>query len=171
MTECTMTHLSERDRRLGLTLVELLVVIGGVAVTRNLGHPRLMPNLYGAGSGTADRYVRTFGGDPNALLKVYNLSRLKRNSEIVVAFDGSMSLLQGVGQNTSYSGAPYYRPRQGIPVGDWIDNRSLQTARTALIADWANTSKRPDTVVDLTPINAGTGGASPLPMTNTDQDG
>jgi prepilin-type processing-associated H-X9-DG protein/prepilin-type N-terminal cleavage/methylation domain-containing protein len=144
-----------------------------VAVTHYLGHPRLLPDLYGSGAGVADRYIRTFGGDPNAVLKPYNLARLKRSAEIIVVFDGSMSLLEGVGQNTSYSGAPYYRPRQGIPIGDWINNRSLQTARTALIADYANTSLRGDTPVDLTPINAQTGSASTptAAFINTDRDG
>jgi len=142
-----------------------------VAVTHYLAHPRLMPNIYGSGSGSADGYVRTFGGNPIAVLKPYNLPRLKKSAEIIMAFDGSMSLLAGVGQHTNYSGSPYYRPRQGIPVGDGIDTRAVGRFRTALIADWANTSVKPDQPVDMTPYSAQTGGPSSLAMTNTDQDG
>jgi prepilin-type N-terminal cleavage/methylation domain-containing protein len=144
-----------------------------ISVSHYLAHPRLMPNLgtNGAGGGgIADNWVRNFGGDPNAVLKCYNLGRLKRSAEIVTAFDGSMSLLTGVGQFTTYSGNPYYRPRQNMPIGDLISNRALGVAQTALIADWKNTSYKPDDPVDMRPVDA-QGANPPVSFTNKDLDG
>jgi len=140
-----------------------------VGVTHYIAHPRLMPDLFGSGTGTPDVYVRTFGSDPNAILKLYNLSRVKRNAEIIIAFDGSLSLLMNVGQYSAYSGAPYYRPRQSIPIGDKIDNSGL-FFRTGMIADWPRTNRRADTPVDLTCVDAGGAGTSNAKV-NTDQDG
>jgi prepilin-type N-terminal cleavage/methylation domain-containing protein len=142
-----------------------------ISVTHYLAHPRLMPNLGTNGvGGIADNYVRNFGGNPNAVLQCYKLSKLKRSAEIVVAFDGSMSLLTGVGQFTTYSGSPYYRPRQNMPIGDLISKRALGVAQTALIADWTRTSYRPNDPVDMSPVDA-QGANPPLAFTNKDLDG
>jgi len=137
-----------------------------VAVTHYLGHPRLMPDLYGIGAGVTDPYL----GAPY-LMRCYKITKVKRSTNIVLAFDGSMSLLAGIGQNTSYSGAPYFRPRQGIPLANFIDNNNLVSSGAHLISDFTKTSKRYDTPVNLTPYSAQTGAPSPLTMTNTDQDG
>ena len=51
-----------------------------ISVTHYLGHPRLLPVL-----GSADNWMRTYGGDPNAVLKCYKIGRLKRSAEIVYA--------------------------------------------------------------------------------------
>jgi len=142
-----------------------------ISVTHYLAHPRLMPNLGTAGvAGTPDNYVRNFGGDPNAVLQCYKLAKLKRSAEIAVVFDGSMSLLTGVGQFTTYSGNPYYRPRQNMPIGDLISKRALGSASTALIADWSKTSYKPDDPVDMTPVDA-SGANPPLVFVNKDLDG
>jgi len=143
-----------------------------VSVTHYLAHPRLMPNLGTiGGAGTPDNYVRNFGGDPNAVLQCYKLSKLKRSADIAVVFDGSMSLLTGVGQFTSYSGNPYYRPRQNMPIADLISNRALGVSQTALIADWPkNLTYKPDAPVDMTPVDAA-GATPPLVFTNKDLDG
>jgi prepilin-type processing-associated H-X9-DG protein len=103
------------------------------------------------------------------VLKLYNFSKVKRSSEIILAFDGSMSLLTNVGQYSKYSGNPYYRPRQSKPVADYIDGGNLNFKKPYLIADWANAAPRkPDTVLEFTPFDAG-GGTVGLP--NTDQLG
>ena len=143
-----------------------------ISVSHFLAHPRLMPNIgtNAPGGGVADNYVRNFGGDPNAVLKCYNLGRLKRSAETVMVFDGSMSLLTGVGQFTTYSGNPYYRPRQNMPIGDLISNRALGVAQTALIADWKRTTYKPDDPVDMRPVDA-QGANPPLAFTNKDLDG
>jgi type II secretory pathway pseudopilin PulG len=142
-----------------------------ISVSHYLAHPRLMPNLgTNGGAGIADNYVRTFGGDPNAVLKCFKLSKLKRSAEIVAVFDGSMSLLTGVGQFTTYSGNPYYRPRQNMPIGDLISNRALGVASTALIADWPKTSYKPDDPVDMRPVDA-QGANPPISFVNKDLDG
>jgi prepilin-type N-terminal cleavage/methylation domain-containing protein len=143
-----------------------------ISVTHYLAHPRLMPNLGTniPGGGIADNYVRNFGGDPNAVLQCYKLSKLKRSAEIVMLFDGSMSLLTGIGQFTTYSGNPYYRPRQNMPIGDLISNRALGVAQTALIADWKKTTYKPDDPVDMRPVDA-QGANPPVAFTNKDLDG
>jgi prepilin-type N-terminal cleavage/methylation domain-containing protein/prepilin-type processing-associated H-X9-DG protein len=141
-----------------------------IAITHYLGHPRLLPNLLGGGTGTPDGYLISFGGQPNALLHCYRLARLKRSSEIVMVFCGSMSPVAGVSQYSAFSGTPYYRPRQDIPIGDFIDHGALAGASTHLIADWSRTGKRIDTPVDLTPMDAMTGGPSSLRFTNMDRD-
>jgi len=136
-----------------------------VAVTSYLCHPRLMPNLWGSGSGVTDPYL----GAPNKL-QCWKLARVKHSTDMVLVFDGSLSLLEGVGQNTSYSGTPYYRPRQGVPIGDLIDKFALVTAGTHMIANWSRTSKRPATPVDMTAEDA-SGAATTNAKVNTDLDG
>ena len=143
------------------------------SVTHYLAHPRLMPILnteYGATPGpTPDNYVRNSGGDPNAVMKCFKLSRLKRSAEIAMVFDGSLSLLTNAGNYSNYSGHPYYRPRQNMPVGDLISNRALGTP-AALIADWTKTNYKPDDPVDMRPVSA-EGANPPLAFTNKDLDG
>jgi type II secretory pathway pseudopilin PulG len=143
-----------------------------ISVTHYLAHPRLMPNLgtNAPGGGTPDNYLRNFGGDPNAVLKCYRLARLKRSAEIVMLFDGSMSPLQGISQFSNYSGSPYYRPRQNMPIGDLISKRALGTAQTALIADWARTTYKAEQPVDMTPVDA-SGATPPVVFVNRDVDG
>lgn len=137
-----------------------------VSVSHYLAHPRLMPSYNP--TPPPDTYLRD-RGVAGAVLKNYRLSKVKRSSEIVMVFDGSMSYLQGFGSNTNYSGKPYYRPRQGIPVGEFIDNNALPFALTHMIADWgANFSKKGDTPVNMTAINAS--GGTPAKI-NSDMDG
>jgi prepilin-type N-terminal cleavage/methylation domain-containing protein/prepilin-type processing-associated H-X9-DG protein len=134
-----------------------------VAVTNYLAHPRLMPILNYSGAPVNDPAT----GKP---FTCYRLTRLKRSSEIAVVFDGSMNLLAGIGQYTNYSGAPYYRPRQGIPVADKIDgdnaNLGLYTS-PFLIANWANSTQKANTPVNMRPYDAATG-VSSLKVTNID---
>jgi prepilin-type N-terminal cleavage/methylation domain-containing protein/prepilin-type processing-associated H-X9-DG protein len=143
-----------------------------ISVTHYLGHPRLLPNLGAnvAGGGIPDNWMRNFGGNPNAVLQCYKLSRLKRSAEIVMVFDGSMSPLQGISQYSSYNGSPYYRPRQNMPIADLISSRALGVAQTALIADWARTNYKPDQSVDMRPVDA-QGATPPVIFVNRDVDG
>jgi prepilin-type N-terminal cleavage/methylation domain-containing protein/prepilin-type processing-associated H-X9-DG protein len=140
-----------------------------VAVAHYLAHPRLMPIL-NLGVGGPDQWVRTYGTDPNAVLRPYKLPRLKRSSEITMVFDGSMNLLNGIGEFTAYSGSPYYRPRQGMPVADFLDGANLSqfAATTHLIADWTHSSQKSDAPVTLPPYDAATGMQSSLRFTNED---
>ena len=135
------------------------------AVTHYISHPRLMPDMWNGGGGPqADPYA------PGTVIGGYKQSKVKRASEIILAFDGSLSLLQGVSQTSGYSGNPFYRPRQDTPVGKFIDNAALtyNSTKPWLIADWkANPAKKPDTPVMMNPINAG-GGAGTKPNTDTD---
>ena len=143
------------------------------SVTHYLAHPRLMPILnseYSSPPELPDNYIRNSGGDPNAVMKCYKLSKLKRSADIAMVFDGSLSLLTGVGNYSNYSGSPYYRPRQNMPVADLISKRALGASQTALIADWPRTSYKPDDPVDMTPVDAG-GANPPLAFTNKDLDG
>jgi prepilin-type N-terminal cleavage/methylation domain-containing protein/prepilin-type processing-associated H-X9-DG protein len=144
-----------------------------VAVSHYLSHPRLMPVFLEGGNSTLDYYYKNILGNPNVNLKLYNIAKVKRSSEMILAFDGSLSLLTGIGQyNLSYGGAPYYRPRQSKPVGDLIDNQGM-LVKTALIADWlpAHTTRRPDTPVDLTCVSADPTTPTSNAKVNTDQDG
>jgi prepilin-type processing-associated H-X9-DG protein len=87
-----------------------------------------------------------------------------------MVFDGSMNLLTGVGQYTSYSGAPYYRPRQGIPVADKIDGDSTGVGIATspfLLANWASSAQKANTPVNMRPWDAA-GPVSSLKVTNTD---
>jgi prepilin-type N-terminal cleavage/methylation domain-containing protein/prepilin-type processing-associated H-X9-DG protein len=139
-----------------------------VAVTHYLAHPRMFIIVH-----NNDHWLQNFGGKPGATLGYFNITRLKRQNDIVTVFDGSLSLLAGVGQNTSYSGSPYYRPRQGVPVAEWMDAGAIARKATSLVADWAHTSVRADQPVDMTAMNAQTGSpqSPPWTLTNTDQDG
>jgi prepilin-type processing-associated H-X9-DG protein len=143
------------------------------AVTHYLSHPRLIPNLWNGGSGPgADPYRRAHG-EPTANMELYKQSKVKRASEIILAFDGSMSLLTGISQTSGYSGNPFYRPRQDTPVADLIDKASLTYSPTApwLIADWkASPAKKPNTPVPMDCVDA-SGGAGSNARVNTDQDG
>lgn len=137
-----------------------------VSVTHYLAHPRLMP-AYNP-TAPADGYLVN-RGVAGAVLKNYRLSKIKRSQDIVMAFDGSMSYLQGFGSNTNYSGKPYYRPRQGIPVADLIDDAALYFANTRMIADWgSNFAKKGDTPVNMNARNASGGAAAKI---NSDMDG
>jgi prepilin-type N-terminal cleavage/methylation domain-containing protein/prepilin-type processing-associated H-X9-DG protein len=146
-----------------------------IAVTHYISHPRLMPVLSTANGGTLapalDKYV-----GPTALMKCYKLSKLRRSAEIVMVFDGSLSILASAGQYASYSGSPYYRPRQSIPVGDLILTNSLNWpnatsgSTTYLIADWKNSNAKADQSVDMTPT-AGDGSVANKAWANTDRDG
>jgi prepilin-type N-terminal cleavage/methylation domain-containing protein len=145
-----------------------------IGVTHYLSHPRLMPALNSpytspAGSPLPDNYMRTFGGDPNAVMKCYKLSKLRRSADIVIVFDGSLSLLTSAGALSNYSGSPYYRPRQSMPVGDLISKRAL-SGGTALVADWKNTTYKPEQSVDMTPVDAA-GATPPVSFVNKDLDG
>jgi hypothetical protein len=143
------------------------------SVTHYLSHPRLMPILnseYSSPPELPDNYLRNFGGDPTAVMKCYKLSKLKRSAEIATVFDGSLSLLTSAGNYSNYSGQPYYRPRQNMPVGDLISKRALGSAQTALIADWPRTSYKPDQPVDMTPVDA-SGQTPPVSFVNKDLDG
>jgi prepilin-type N-terminal cleavage/methylation domain-containing protein/prepilin-type processing-associated H-X9-DG protein len=152
-----------------------------VGVSHYLSHPRLMPILTSEYSSlpnfqVADNYVRSFGGDANAVLQCYKLSKLKRSAEIVMVFDGSVSLLTGVGNYSSYSGHPYYRPRQSIPVADMISQRAIDVSNpsrgytTFLIADWKRTTVKPDQSVDMRPV-AADGQTPHISWVNKDLDG
>jgi len=137
-----------------------------ISVTHYLAHPRLMPIL-NSDDGTQpipDKYAGN-----GAVMKCYKLAKLKRSAEIVTVFDGSMSLLTGVGQFTTYSGNPYYRPRQNKPVADLISNNDLNWGMTYLIADWAKTTYKPDQPVDVRPVSA-QGGTPPASFVNKDLD-
>jgi len=142
-----------------------------ISVSHYLGHPRLLPNLgtNAPGGGTADNWARA-NGDPTAVLKCYKLTRLKRSAEIVMAFDGSMSPLQGISQYSSYSGSPYYRPRQNMPIADLIQKRGLYLTSPYLIADRKVASYNADAPADLTPVDGG-GATPPLAFVNKDVDG
>jgi type II secretory pathway pseudopilin PulG len=136
-----------------------------IAVTHYLAHPRLMPQLYnpyGANPPT-DPYT-------GAAMDCYKMSKLRRNTDIAMVFDGSMSLLTGVGAFSAYSGAPYYRPRLSIPIANLIDNNAFGGASTHLIAAWSQTGKKGDTKLDMTPVDAG-GAATLLRWANQDQTG
>jgi prepilin-type N-terminal cleavage/methylation domain-containing protein/prepilin-type processing-associated H-X9-DG protein len=142
-----------------------------ISVTHYLAHPRLMPILTDDNAQPIpDKYVGN-----GAVMKCYKLSKLKRSAEIVMVFDGSMSLLTGVGQFTSYSGNPYYRPRQNKPVGDLILRNTLNWpnptigSTTYLIADWKNTTAKPDQSVDMAPVSA-QGANPPISFVNKDLD-
>ncbi len=78
--------------------------VTNVAVTNYLGHPRLLPIINSPGSAPATPYT-----DPYTLAPTrgYRLSRVKRSSEIMVVFDGSMTYFMGISQVAGYSGAPY----------------------------------------------------------------
>jgi prepilin-type processing-associated H-X9-DG protein len=145
-----------------------------ISVSHYLAHPRLMPNLGtngpGGGTGIADNWMRTYGGDPNAVFKCYKLPRLKRSAEIVMAFDGSMSPLQGISQYSNYSGSPYYRARQNTPIADLIAKRMLSITSPWLSADWKHSTVKADTPVDMTPVDAA-GATPPLVFVNKDVDG
>jgi prepilin-type N-terminal cleavage/methylation domain-containing protein len=141
-----------------------------ISVTHYLGHPRLLPVLNDAQGVRPDNYVRTFGGDPNANMHCYKLAKLHRSADVALLFDGSMSPLQGISQYSNYNGSPYYRPRQNTPVADLISKRALQLSTTALIADWKNTTYKPDQSVDMTPVDA-SGANPPVIFTNRDVDG
>jgi prepilin-type N-terminal cleavage/methylation domain-containing protein/prepilin-type processing-associated H-X9-DG protein len=141
------------------------------SVTHYLAHPRLMPILNDDSAvPIPDKYVGN-----GAVMKCYKLSKLKRSAEIVMVFDGSMSLLTGVGQFTTYSGNPYYRPRQNKPVADLIVRNTLNWpnatigSTTYLIADWKNTTAKPDQSVDMYPVSA-QGATPPVGFVNKDLD-
>lgn len=129
-----------------------------IGVSHYLSHPRLMPNI-----NATDPFT-------NAPFKPAILSKVRRNADIILAFDGSMSLLTNVGQFSAYSGSPYYRPRNSMPVADLIDNGNL-FLRSFFYTDWSKTNRRGDTSLDLTPMNAQTGSASTTGVKpNTDVD-
>lgn len=137
-----------------------------IGVTHYLAHPRLMPSYNP--NPPADNYRRN-RGEPTAVLSNYRHARIKRSYDIVMVFDGSMSLLQGVGANTIYSGDPYYRSRQGIPVAELIDNNALPFGVTNMIADWgANFSKQANRPVNMVALNASGGAPARI---NSDLDG
>jgi prepilin-type processing-associated H-X9-DG protein len=134
-----------------------------VSVTNYLSHPRLMPIL---------RYTGTPVNDPatGQPFRLFRLTRLKRSSEIIMAFDGSMNLLMGVGQYTTYSGAAYYRPRQGMPVADKIDGDSTNVGINVspyLIANWASSPQKSNSPVNMRAWDAALG-ISSLKVTNVD---
>jgi prepilin-type N-terminal cleavage/methylation domain-containing protein/prepilin-type processing-associated H-X9-DG protein len=140
-----------------------------ISVTHYLAHPRLMPILTDdSGGPITDKYT-------NQVMKCYKLGKLKRSAEIVMVFDGSMSLLTGVGQFTTYSGNPYYRPRQNKPVADLIVRNTLNWpnasigSTTYLIADWKNTTLKADQSVDMFPVSA-QGATPPVVFVNKDLD-
>jgi prepilin-type N-terminal cleavage/methylation domain-containing protein/prepilin-type processing-associated H-X9-DG protein len=140
-----------------------------ISVTHYLAHPRLMPVLTDdAGQPMTDKYT-------NATMKCYKLSKLRRSAEIVMVFDGTMSLLTGVGQFTTYSGNPYYRPRQNKPVADLIARNTLYWpnptigSTTYLIADWKNMTLKADQSVDMFPVSA-SGATPPVSIVNKDFD-
>src|SRR4051812_46858999 len=81
-----------------------------------------------------------------------------------------MSPLQGVSQSSNYGGSAFSRPRQNTPVADLISNRALYSSSTALIADWKNTTYKPDQPVDIRPVDAA-GANPPLTFVNRDVDG
>jgi prepilin-type N-terminal cleavage/methylation domain-containing protein/prepilin-type processing-associated H-X9-DG protein len=142
-----------------------------ISVSHYLGHPRLLPNLgsNAPGGGIADNWARA-NGDPTAVFKCYKLGRLKRSAEIVMAFDGSMSPLQGVSMYSNYSGSPYYRPRQNMPIADLIHKRALYQTSPYLIADRKVATYKADAPVDLTPMD-GSGATPPRSFVNKDVDG
>ncbi len=149
------------------------------SVTHYLAHPRLMPILnseYSSPTDLPDNYVRTFGGNANAIMQCYKLSRLRRSADIAMVFDGSMSLLTSAGNYSSYSGNPYYRPRQNMPVADLIARRALYLSNpglrltTFLINDPKNSTLNLDQSVDMTPMDA-SGASPPVIFVNRDADG
>jgi prepilin-type N-terminal cleavage/methylation domain-containing protein len=140
-----------------------------ISVTHYLSHPRLMPVLTDdSGAPVTDKYT-------NQVMKCYKLSKLKRSAEIVMVFEGTMSLLTGVGQFTNYSGNPYYRPRQNKPVGDLIVRNTLNWpnatigSTTYLVADWKNMTLKADQSVDMFPVSA-QGATPPVSLVNKDLD-
>jgi prepilin-type N-terminal cleavage/methylation domain-containing protein/prepilin-type processing-associated H-X9-DG protein len=144
-----------------------------ISVTHYLAHPRLMPILnseYSSPPQLPDNWMRTYGGDTTAVMRCFKAGRLKRSAEIVMVFDGSLSLLTGVSNYSNYSGRPYYRPRQNMPVADLISNRMLGVTSPWLIADWAHAGNlRPDQPVDMRPVSA-SGANPPAVFVNRDVD-
>jgi len=172
----TAGGVNTRGFRRAMLCPELSAVAGDfdpndISVTHYLAHPRLMPILTDDNAQpTPDKYIGN-----GAVMQCYKLSKLKRSAEIVIVFDGSMSLLTGVGQFTTYSGNPYYRPRQNKPVAELMVRNSLNWpaapigATTYLIADWKNTTQKADQPVDMFPVSA-SGATPPVSFVNTDQD-
>jgi prepilin-type N-terminal cleavage/methylation domain-containing protein/prepilin-type processing-associated H-X9-DG protein len=123
------------------------------SVTHYLSHPRLMPRL--------DRFdlravIDGYTGKP---MDTYKVTRLKRSAEIMMAFDGSVSQLDAAGFRTVYSGTPYLRPRQGIPVATYIADAALTTHATQMIFDPRTSIKR-GMKLRITPRNASGGAAA-----------
>jgi len=141
-----------------------------ISVSHFLGHPRLLPNLgTNGGAGIADNYRRA-KGEPTAVLECYKLSKLKRSADIAMVFDGSMSPLQGVSMYSNYSGSPYYRPRQNMPIADLIHKTTLYAKSPWLIADPKDPNYKADQPADLTPQDGG-GATPPVVFVNKDVDG
>jgi prepilin-type N-terminal cleavage/methylation domain-containing protein/prepilin-type processing-associated H-X9-DG protein len=137
--------------------------VTNVAVTNYLGHPRLLPIINSPGSAPATPYTDPYTLAPT---RCYRLSRVKRSSDIMIVFDGSMTYFMGISQFAGYSGAPYYAPRQGIPVALFMDNAAYGAVNGSRLV--AGGSRKPGQPVQLYPYDSQTGAMASVKEINKD---
>ena len=137
--------------------------ITNIAVTNYLGHPRLLPIINSPGSAPATPYTDPYTNVPT---RCYRLSRVKRSSDIIIAFDGSMTYFMGISQFAGYSGAPYYAPRQGIPVALFMDNAAYGAVNGSRLV--AGGIRKPGQPVQLPPYDSQTGASASVKEINKD---
>lgn len=134
-----------------------------IAVTNYLGHPRLLPILDTPGSMPATPTIDPY---TNAPTRCYRLSRVKRSSDIIIVFDGSMTLFMGVSQFAGYNGAPYYAPRQGVPVASFMDDGAY-TVSSHLVSGG---SRKPGQPVQMLPYDAQQGAFTSASVKSINKD-
>jgi len=88
-------------------------------------HPRLMPSLT-----TGDYYAGSTGGAP--YLAPYRISRIRRSSEIVLIFDGSVTTNSNAGGGTSGNNGAWSANVQG----NIIDNNKLTASSGTIPSPW-----------------------------------
>lgn len=137
-----------------------------IAVTHYLGHPRLLPCVGFNPNNLPNPFVDPYTG---AAAQCYKISHVKRSSEIVIVFDGSMSYFTGISQFAAYSGSPYYAPRQGMPVATFLDNNAYSTS--SKLVTGGSPARKPNMPVQLAPYDASTGGQASSKWLNKDAPG
>ena len=125
-----------------------------IGVSHYLGHPRLLPIVWNA-TQQYDPYWSSASPPVTVSMSCYKVVRCKRTTDIIMAFDGSMTIPGAGAVNTNGSGSTaYFRPLFGIPVGDGIDANAFTFSQLHLIADFTRfTTKRMNTPVNMSSSN------------------
>jgi prepilin-type N-terminal cleavage/methylation domain-containing protein/prepilin-type processing-associated H-X9-DG protein len=146
-----------------------------ISATHYLAHPRLLPDLT-----INDPYYDAPVSTTPRKFTQQRVSKYKRASEIIIVFDGSVSLQSGGTVSmaidgsigiSGFAGAPYFRPRNGYPIADLIDERGAFYAGARMVgSERAYTSQKSTDSVRLTPVNS-SGAATNYDLLNKDTTG